>query len=393
METIKPSTKMTSRERVLAALQGASVDQVPVMHWLNPHTACNMISDYQPSSDWKANLQARFLWHRFTAGGGMAAPDLWRGLPIAMTVFANSRYTLDLGSDIAFQTATSLFKAQKVYWENGRMKILDPFGSTRVIGGIYNVVVEPAIQNADDLSRYQFLDLSDPREFKAMRKFRKQNPDACIVAEVYGVQDLFSTQIWEMSRFMMALYKHPDEIKAFQVRFADWTIDTIRRSVEAGADAIFLYDDYGYTGRTLISMEMWRSFTLPHLERIIDAAHLANVPIILHSCGYQMPFLDDYVAIGLDGLQAFQPKAGNDFAAAYEKYGDKLTFITGIDTQLGELMTPAELRQSILDNYRIGRRKDHFILGMTHMLQYTMPPENLRIIFETVAEIQAGVYD
>ncbi len=30
---------------------------------------------------------------------------------------------------------------------------------------------------------------------------------------------------------------------------------------------------------------------------------------------------------------------------------------------------------------------------MSHMLQYTMPTENVRAMFETLREIQAGVHD
>jgi uroporphyrinogen-III decarboxylase len=92
-------------------------------------------------------------------------------------------------------------------------------------------------------------------------------------------------------------------------------------------------------------------------------------------------------------LQSFQPHAGNDFKEAYAKYGDKLTFVTGIDIQRGEKMTPSELKGEIIENYRIGRTKGRHVLGTTHELQYSMPLENLRTIFQTVNEIQSGKYD
>ena len=98
----------------------------------------------------------------------------------------------------------------------------------------------------------------------------------------------------------------------------------------------------------------------------------------------------DHVAAGFDMLQAFQPKAGNDFAQAFAAYGDRLTFVTGINVQQGESMSADELRADILRSYQIGRRTGRHILGMTHILQYTMLPANVRAIFETVAEIQAG---
>ena len=78
---------------------------------------------------------------------------------------------------------------------------------------------------------------------------------------------------------------------------------------------------------------------------------------MLHSCGYQLPFLSYYVEAGVDILQTFQRKAGNDFAAAYAQYGDRLCFNTGIDIQQGESMTPAELSDDVLRSYRTGGKK------------------------------------
>jgi hypothetical protein len=100
-----------------------------------------------------------------------------------------------------------------------------------------------------------------------------------------------------------------------------------------------------------------------------------------------------YVEAELDILQSFQPKAGNDFQAAHREYGDRLTFCTGVDVQRGELMTPEELGDDILRAYRIGGRNGRHVLGYTHMLQYTMPAENLETLLRTVREIQQGLCD
>jgi uroporphyrinogen-III decarboxylase len=106
-----------------------------------------------------------------------------------------------------------------------------------------------------------------------------------------------------------------------------------------------------------------------------------------------MPFLEHYADAGLDMLQSFQPKAGNDFKSAYEQFGDRLAFITGIDIQRGETMSPAELKQEIIANYRLAGKKGRHVLAFTHEIQHTMPDQNVRAIFDTVAEIQKGAYD
>jgi uroporphyrinogen decarboxylase len=281
--------------------------------------------------------------------------------------------------------------ARKVHFEKGRLRVVDAFGSVRGIGGICAEVVEPAVKDIRDLETCRLPDPRAERSYLGIRRFRAAHPHASIVAETFGVQDFLCTQLWKMDAVMMALYDHPQEIRDFQRRFADWAVETAVRGVRAGADVVLIYDDYGYTGRPLISMGMWEEFTYPHLRRLIDAAHEEGALVMLHSCGYQMPFLQYYVEAGLDILQPFQPKAGNDLATAIAQVGDRLAFCTGIDIQLGELMTPEELRADILRQYQAGKAGRH-ILGTTHMLQYTMPEENTRAILETVREIQLGLH-
>jgi uroporphyrinogen-III decarboxylase len=392
---IETSHGMTSRERVLAAARGEPVDHAPVMYWLNPHAACRLMAEFQPGRDRIVSWIGRRLWRRFAAAGELDAGQWRRALPLFLTDYANSAYVLDLGADAAWKApadAKGLGQIRRnLYREHGQLRLRDPwFGSIRGLGGIYADIVDPVIKSADDLAGYRFNDLSDTM---ALRRFRQAHPEACLLAEVAGVQQALSDIMWRTDQFMLALHDHPAEVAAFQGRLADWIIGLIRNAVSAGADVIFIGDDYGYTGRPLISMQMWREFTYPQLKRLIAAVHEAGALAMLHSCGYQMCFLEYYVEAGLDVLHSFQPLAGNDFEAAYARYGDRLTFATGIDVQQGEWMSPDALRVDILRNYGIGRSRNRFILSMTHMLQYTMPPANALALFDTVREIQAGLHD
>jgi uroporphyrinogen decarboxylase len=384
---------MTSRERVLAAIEGKPIDRVPVMYWPNCHAAARLVAELYPSRSRLINAAARFFWRKFKNGGEMDAKEIWRALPLVLSPWAVSDYALDLGSDIAEVPYGDAAYWGKLYRENGTIRVRDNAGSIRGIGGIYLEVIEPGIKSIRDLVNFQFNPALEDRHYDRIRKFRSRHPEACICASNFGVQDLPATQFWNMESMLMAMIDYPDEVKAFQQRMADCMIGIGVREVRAGTDLIFIYDDYGYTDRTLISMPMWKEFTYPHLRRMIAAFHEEGAKVMLHSCGYQMPFLPYYAEAGLDVLQTFQPKAGNDFAKAYAEYGDRLTFNTGIDIQLGEMMTPAELREDVLRSYHIAGRKGRHILGMTHMLQYTMPLENMRTLFDTVRGIQDGRYD
>jgi len=384
---------MTSRERVQATVRGLPVDRVPVMTWLNPHAGCRMIAELQPASDASQDAACRSMWESFSQQKGGLPEDMRAFVPLLYTRYLNREYALEIGSDLAGLGIPIDDLGKKISGDDEPLRIRDAFGSVRGMGSVYLDVIEPAVKDIKDLVELRLPDASSPRPYDEIRKFRADHPDACLYGESFGVQDLPCTQLWEMSQFMLALYDYPDEVKQFQARFNDYMIAMSLRMVEAGADVILIYDDYGTTGAPLTSVAMWKEFTYPHLKKHIEAVHDAGAIAMLHSCGYQMPFLEHYVEAELDILQSFQPKAGNDFQAAHDEFGDRLTFCTGVDVQQGERMTPDEVRDDILRAYRIGGRNGRHILGFTHMRQYTMARENVETLVGTLGEIQAGVYD
>jgi hypothetical protein len=266
---MKASTKqtMTSRERVLAVAQGLPVDRVPVMYWLNPHTTCRLVADYRPGGSRFANLVAHTLWKRFLAHGEFDAGEITRALPLLFEEYGNGQYVLELGADVSIQSpelSSPTSFAGSIRKENGHIRFRGPFDSVFGIGGIYAEVIEPIIKDVQDLATYQFPAVT-AGQFAGISKFRKAHPGVCILVETMSFQQAISDFLWRTDQFMLALYDHPGELKAFMQRAADWVVDVIRHAVKAGADVVFLQDDYGATGRPLISPKMWKEFTYPHL--------------------------------------------------------------------------------------------------------------------------------
>lgn len=376
---------MSPKERIVSAAMGKKTDRVPTLFWLNPHGACRMMAGFRGAPDFFRTLQAKLLWNRFESADGDDSKELARLLPYMFLEYGNSEYLLHLGSDAAFKSMGN-FKAygnarKRIFKEDGKLRFLDPFGAIRALGGIYFDVIKSPVQSIEELSAYRFPTLDDTTSIKA---FRKKHPEACIMVEVGGPQQVTSQNIWNLEDYMLALFDNPNVIDAFHGRAADWSLGIAKKAVAAGADMVFIGDDYGMNNTPLLPMELWLRLTYPHLKKMISGIHRMGVPVMLHSCGYQMPFLEWYVEAGLDVLQSFQPMAGNNFEEAIREFGDTLTFATGIDTQRGEMMQPGEFKTDIQRFYEVGMSCGRFILTMTHMLQYTMPLENVMAIFETV---------
>lgn len=387
---------MTSRERFLAAGRGLPVDRVPVFYWINCHGCCKMIARHQSYNGWFWNTAGHFLWTMFQKTGEQNAPYLWRFLPLGLEFYSfnvAAEYAFQLGSDLGMFQHSTPYRFARLGFQNGRIALKDMYGVTRSMGsGIYQDMHDAPVKGVEDLNKYPFPDLKDESRYNIFRRMRRKYPDKCLASEVFGPFDFPEESIFGTERYMTMLVDYPEEMQVFLKRWTDNEINVIRNSVKAGVDLIFIADDYGYNNRTFLSPRMWKTMIYPHLKRLIDETHEAGALALLHSCGYQMTLLDSYVEAGLDMLQSFQPKAGNDLASAYEKYGDKLTFVTGIDTQQGETMEPNEFKEDILKACRIGSGKKRFVLGTTHEMQYTMPDANVKVLFDTVADIHAGKY-
>ncbi len=78
-------------------------------------------------------------------------------------------------------------------------------------------------------------------------------------------------------RLLAWSYEDPSAVVTLLERLADTTIDYLRGQVEAGAQALQIFDTWG----GLLSAERWRSLALPSMQRILESIP-AGVPRILY---------------------------------------------------------------------------------------------------------------
>ena|GEM_PF-435186 len=391
---------MTPRERIWATAKGQPVDHVPYFIWLNPHAACKVITEYRPSRNVGLNIMARFAWKRFIKGGEFDAARIWRAMPLLLDYHSFNyadTYASELGSDIILAAAATPWSFAKLdlpsLFFGERFKMKDMFGTDIALGGVYPDMYKPAIKDIEALKSYKLPDPKKPSYYNVFRRYRKQYPDYSIAAEVFGAEDYPKNFLFGFENYVTYLCEYPEEMAMFIRKWSDYQVELLVNSIRAGADMAFIGDDYGYNNACFLSPKMWKEFIYPSLKRLIDTAHEEGAIAMLHSCGYQMTHLKDYVEAELDLLQAFQPKAGNDFDKAYKEFGGKLTFVTGIDIQQGEHWTPEQFKADVLRSYNIGGRNGRHVLATSHEMQYTMPLDNMRVIFQTLDEIRKGEHD
>ncbi|HUU26560.1 MAG TPA: uroporphyrinogen decarboxylase family protein [archaeon] len=102
----------------------------------------------------------------------------------------------------------------------------------------------------------------------------------------------------------------------------------------AGARYDILELGGGSASSTVISPDIFERFVAPYDSEIIALAHQAGQRIVYHICGGIMPLLENLAAMKPDAIETFTPPsmgADTDLKEAKRKVGDKVCMIGGFD--------------------------------------------------------------
>ncbi|PIW12712.1 MAG: hypothetical protein COZ06_05995 [Armatimonadetes bacterium CG_4_10_14_3_um_filter_66_18] len=148
---------------------------------------------------------------------------------------------------------------------------------------------------------------------------------------------------------MMAMVDDPDWVQDMLMTEAQLCADMAEEMFSRGFDfdAGWIFDDLGHRDRGFFSAAMHREFLVPAHKRICDVFKARGKWMILHCCGYKMDFMDGFLETGFDCIQPLEVKAGNDMLKLKRDYGDRLSFMGGIDARCMANPDPAAIEREI----------------------------------------------
>ena len=179
-----------------------------------------------------------------------------------------------------------------------------------------------------------------------------------------------------MDNLMMAMLLDPERVQSLLKKIADYQIGIVERYLTLGVDIIRGTDDYGGQDRLLVSPALWRRLVKPELARIVSATKAGGALFWLHSCGCIADILPDLIEIGVDVVDPVQATA-NDLAAVKKQYGDRLSFMGGMDIQhMLTLGSPEEVAGAVRRSIAIMAPGGGYVMGPDNMIP--VPEENYR---------------
>jgi len=361
---------LTSRERVLCALDHEEPDRVPIFFGTSGATTM-LAPGYERL---KAHL-----------GITKETTIFWRGLQYVLMDEEALAWSGSDGRPLLPGPAPAPF-ARDVSAD----AYVDGWGSLweRQPGIIYYEVVDSPIRTATiaDLDRYAWPDLAHPSRFVGLREKAKAIQDAgYAVVALSGVSPFEQAYMSRgVEQWMLDLAGNPDFALALMRKITDLMKASVIRLLEEAGDTIDVLvtgDDLGSQNATLISPRMYRRMIKPfHAEIYQEIKKRTQAKIFYHSDGNIYPLLGDLVEIGVDLLNPVQVNAGDmgDTARLKREFGDRLSFCGAIDT--GWVLpsgTPDDVRAEVRRRIKDLGPGGGYILASVHCIQPDVPLENV----------------
>ena len=353
--------EMTSKERVMTALQHQQTDRVPIS--LGFGINAPVLRQIQKHQNFATYAEAEQFMTDFS-------DVLWVWPEYKGPENRNYRSRDGLHYDI---------------WGVGRKAVSYGDGSYDEIshyplGGISQV---------SDLDQYVWpsADWTNVDDMKSLIRHADKGRNRAIIL---GNGNIFESA-WYMrgfERMFIDLIDQPDLAWEIMSRVTDYFVayfTKVLQAAEGMIDIVFTADDLGGQQGLLMSLDMWERMIKPHHVRMNQVLHEFGVKIMYHTDGAIMQTVPGLIDMGIDILEALQfDAAGMDPVLLKETYGDRLCFHGGVSVQKTlPFGTVADVRQEVRDRIRVLGHNGGYILAPSHAIQAGTPPENAIALFET----------
>lgn len=186
----------------------------------------------------------------------------------------------------------------------------------------------------------------------------------------------------------MALYEEPELLKEIIEAADDYWTRIGLKLIEAGCDALYVANDMGMNGSTLIAPDMLREFFFPSLKKQIETWKNAGGRILFHSCGNIDAVLEDLETMGIDALTNLQVRAGMNLADAKKRIGGRVTIVGNVDAT--DVMCQSNkqiIRDAIQTAVNTAGQDGALIIATDHSFHEGIPEENVLYFIEAAKEI------
>lgn len=166
--------------------------------------------------------------------------------------------------------------------------------------------------------------------------------------------------------------------------------ESYAKSVCPYIDVVMFEDDLGMEDRPLLGPDLYRQMIKPYQKELFEyVKSQTDAFVMLHSDGAIAPLIPDFIEMGIDILNPIQVSAaGMDSHSLKQEYGSDICFWgAGCDSQhVLPFCSPERVRDEVRKRIDDLAKEGGFIFAPIHNIQNGVPPENIVAMFQTALE-------
>ena len=388
--------KMTSRERVLRAIEGKSVDRVPIdfggLISGIVEGSTNSIAQGPPYG-----LRALYEYCEIDDFPEPAISPL-----LSCVVNLDERLYQRLHCDVR-HTFIGGYPFERL--PDGMIR--DMWGILLKTEGFYNSVPDALtpLHNAtsiSDIDNYpDWPDPTDPVFMQGLMEsvtFYHEQTDKAVCLALGHAGEIFHPYAWlrGFDKFLTDMYTNKKFYTYLADKLTEIAIEVMRNvlpKVGLNADLILYGDDMGMQTQAFMPDDVYRKMVKPWSKRWVTEAKrsLPHIKVEYHSCGSIYALIPDMIDVGFDIINPIQPLARNMEAWRLKKeFGDRVCLHGGIDIQrLVSFGTVHDIKHAVKTMCAL-MEGSRYILACSHNVEPETPPENIVAVFDAVIEYSQG---
>jgi len=203
----------------------------------------------------------------------------------------------------------------------------------------------------------------------------------------------WGTFLRRIDNFLMDLLLEPAKVEALLDALMERHLATLEKvcaAVGDVADVIRFGDDLGTDQGPFMQPEIYRRLFKPRHRILCDYVRShSSMRTFLHSCGSIDLIIPDLAEVGFQILNPVQTNArGMEPARLKREFGKDVTFWGGgVDTRaVLNNGSPADVRAQVLERLKIFSPGGGFVFNTVHNILPDVPPDNILAMFEAIKE-------
>ena len=181
--------------------------------------------------------------------------------------------------------------------------------------------------------------------------------------------------------FCLLVHDNPDILISVLEWFVERGQQNVRDFLQYEPDLVLLGDDIAFGQGPFVSPEHFRTIFLPRMKQVADEC---KRPWIYHSDGNLMPVIEDLLTMGMTALHPIEPYGTMDICEVKRLYGDRLVFSGNLDMNVIGLGTTQDIEKGVRSLFETVGANGRWILSSSNSIDKGANIENVIAMGETI---------